>query len=109
MRTMDLVAQYLEAQPQLGEPGTQGVSVPAARPRHRSPESGVGNGYHVYPDGPGLCVPSHDHGLVLAQGTVVACIQHARHQLLCRCSGGSYRGLWCAGDIQHRPGQLVHQ
>ena len=77
--------------------------------RLRSPESGVGNGYHVYPDGPGLCVPSRDHGLVLAQGTVVACIQHARHQLLCRCSGGSYRGLWCAGDIQHRPGQPVHQ
>ena len=28
-----------------------------------------------------------------------------RHPLLCRCPGGSYRALWCAGDIQHRPGQ----
>ena len=59
MRTKDLVAQYPKAQPQLGEPDTRGVSVPAARPRHRSPESGVGNGYHVYPDGPGFVLTSH--------------------------------------------------
>ena len=106
-------------QPQPGEPGTQGVSVPAARPRHRSPESGVGNGYHVYPDGPGLCVPGRDHGLVPVNPARYCRgvkhpfygIQHARapDQFLCRCSGGSYRGLWCAGDIQHRPGQPVHQ
>ena len=50
MRTMDLVAQYPKRNLSLANQ----ASVPAARPRHRSPESGVGNGYHVYPDGPGF-------------------------------------------------------
>ena len=57
-----------KAQPQSGEPGLQGVSVPAAGSGHRLSESGMGHGYYLHPDGPGFCVPGRDHGLVLARG-----------------------------------------
>ena len=66
-----------KAQPRSGEPVSQCVSVPAAGPDHRSSESGMGSGYHLHPDGSELCVPGRDHGLVLTQGAVMACIQHA--------------------------------
>ena len=98
-----------KAQPQSGEPGPQSVSVPAAGSGHRSSESGMGHGYHLHPDGPGLCVPGRDHGLVLAQGAVMACVQRARHPLLRGCHGGRRRGLRCSGDIRYGSGQPVSQ
>jgi len=51
-----------EAQSQLGEPGAQNLSLPAAGSRDRSPHSGLGDRRDLYPDGARLCVPGGDHG-----------------------------------------------
>src|ERR1700719_150801 len=65
--------------------------------------------HKVYPDGQGVRVSGRDHGLAQSCGTGLAAVEHARRRFLRRGARGSARSLWSAGDLQHRPGQPVHQ
>ena len=85
-----------------------GLSVSAEESDDRSTESGLGGRYHVSADGQGFCLSGGDHGLAVAKGALLAAVQHDG-QFLCRCAEGRDRGLRHTGDLQHRPGQPVHE
>ena len=60
------------------------------------------------PDAPRVSVSRRGHGLVDAQGAVLACVEHDGCGVLHRGVGGRAGPSWPAGDLQLRPGQPVH-
>src|SRR5262245_38927653 len=58
--------------------GTQDLPLPARRDLDRAGQSGVVRRRHLHPDGPGLPLPSGDHGLGEPCRAGVAAVEHAR-------------------------------
>ena len=97
-----------EAQHQPPPSRTSGLSVFAARPADRAAESRLGCRHHVHPDEARLHLPVRGDGLGQPPGVVVAlsntlttdfCIEAVQEAITLRH----------AGNLQHRPGQPVHQ
>ena len=55
--------------------GAQDLSLPAARPDHRSAEPGLGGRHHLYPDGPRVLVSRRDHRLGEPGGAGLATVE----------------------------------
>jgi len=109
MRTIGLVAVYPKRNLSLSDQAHKVQSVSAARCGRRPTESSLGNGHYVRSDGARLRVPGRRYGLVLTACAVVARVEYPGHELLHRRPERSHRTIWAAGDIQHRPGQPVHE
>ena len=71
-------------------------------------QPGVGHRHHLHTHGSGFPLLGGHHGLAQPLRAGLAAVQHPGGRLLC-C--GSGRGLeqGSATDLQHRPGQPVHQ
>lgn len=89
--------------------GTSSVSVSAAEHDNRSAEPSLVCRRDLHPDATGLSVSRGDHGLVDTRRAGLAAIQHHAPGLLRRGSAGGAVSLRNAGDLQHRPGESVHQ
>lgn len=63
----------------------------------------------TYPDQPRLPLSRGDHGLGEPGGAGVAAVEHDGHLVLRLGARGGARLLRHPGDLQHRPGQPVHQ
>ena len=57
----------------------------------------------------GFPVSGGDHGLAQPPGAVVAAVEHHGRDVLHGGAGGGVHPAWHAGDLQHRPGQSIHQ
>src|SRR5258705_6770389 len=101
MRRMGIEALYRRPRTTKPEPGSQGLSVSAARHGDRAAESGLGDGHHLYSDGQGLRLSRRSPRLVLAACAVVARVHHDGGLVLCRSAGGSFGPAWAAGNLQH--------
>ena len=91
------------------EAGTPDLSVPAETPEGGTPQPGMGNGCDVYPDGTRFCLPGRRGRLVFSPGIVMATLHYHGCTVLPGCRAGGYRAIRYPGDLQHRPGQPVHQ
>ena len=69
----------------------------------------VGDGHHVHPDGARLRVPGRDHRLAQPQGAGLGRVDLDGGGLLRARARAGARALRQARDLQHRPGQPVHQ
>ena len=77
MRAMGLQAIY--RRPRTSQPArtwAQGASVSARRHGVHPAQPGVGSGYHLRPDGPGLPLPGGHHGLVQPLRGGLEAVQH---------------------------------
>ena len=57
-------------------PGAPRLPVPVTPSRHPSTRPGLCHGHHLHPDDEGLCVPGRRDGRVLAEGFVLARLEH---------------------------------
>ena len=80
----------------------QGLADRAAGPR-------LVRRHHLYPGAARLPLPGGDHGLGEPPRPGLAAVEHAGRGLLHGRAGGGPGALRHAGDLQHRPGQPVHQ
>ncbi|EDP61465.1 Transposase and inactivated derivative [alpha proteobacterium BAL199] len=65
--------------------------------------------YHLHPDAPRLPVPGGHHGLGDAQRPGMAAVEHDGCRVLHPGPGRRVAPVRRAGNLQHRPGQPVHQ
>ena len=65
--------------------------------------------YHLHPGAARLPLPGGGHGLGEPVRSGLASVEHTGRKLLHRRARGSPGPAWQAGDLQHRPGQPVHQ
>jgi hypothetical protein len=98
-----------EAQHQRAASRASGVSLSAARPGDRAPKPGLVFRHHVHSDEAGLFVSGGDHGLAQPPGAVVAPVQHHGCGVLHASIGGGVGPACQARNLQHRPGQPIHQ
>ena len=72
-------------------------------------QPGLGDGYHLHPDGARLRLSCRRRRLVQPPGSRLAVVDHDGSGVLHRGAGGGPGPSWQAGDLQHRSGQPVHQ
>ncbi len=87
----------------------QDLSVSAAQPGGGVAEPGVGNGHHLHPDGPRLCLSGCGGGLVQPAGPGLAAIDHSGSRVLPGRGRGGAGQIRATEDLQYRSGQSVHQ
>ena len=90
-------------------PGAPDLPVPAARSGDHAAESGVVLGRDVHFADARLSLSGRGHGLGKPEGLVLAAVEHARVELLCRGIGRGARPLRSARDLQYRPGKPIHE
>ena len=108
MRRMGIEVLYRLAHHYAGA-RSQDLSVSAARHGDHAAEPGLGDGYHLYPDGARFRLSRRRAGLGDPPGAVMAVVDHDGGSLLYRDAGGCLGPSRQAGDIQHRPGLAVHR
>lgn len=81
MKRMGIEAIYRRPNTSKPAPG-QGLSLPAAQAGSDPAQSGLGDGYYLYPHGPRLCLPDGGRGLVQPQGSGLAGIDQHGCELL---------------------------
>lgn len=89
--------------------GAPQVSVSAQGPGDHTPQPRLVCRYNLNPDAARLSLSGRDHGLGHAQGSVLAVVEHDGYRVLHRGAGGCAQAAWQARDLQHGPGQPVHQ
>ena len=65
--------------------------------------------HHVYPDATRLPLPGSHHGLGESERSVLTPLEQPGCELLRRSSRRSDRSLRLPGNLQHRPGESVHE
>ena len=86
-----------------------GVALSAQGLADRAGEPCLVRRHHLHPGAARLPLPGGDHGLGEPPRPGLAAVEHAGRGLLYRRAGGGPGGLRHARDLQHRPGQPVHQ
>ena len=87
----------------------QDLPLLARRDLDRAGQSSLVRGRHLHPDGQGLPLPGGDHGLGEPCRAGVAFVEYARCRVLCRGPGRSALPVRPPRNLQHRPGQPIHQ
>ena len=75
----------------------------------RAGEPGLVRRHHLHPSALRVPVPRSDHGLGEPACAGLAAVEHPRRGLLRRSPRRRAGPPWPAGDLQHRPGQPVHE
>jgi putative transposase len=109
MRKMGIAALGPEATHKQAGARAQDIPVSAARCGNRAAEPGLVRRHHLHPHRAGLPLSRRDHGLDEPGGAGVAVVQHHGQLILRLGAAGCASALRPAGDLQHRPGQPVHQ
>ncbi len=91
-----------------GRSGASDLPVFAAGSADRASQPGVVGGHHVHPPVAGVRVPGGDPGLVQPLRAVVVAVDHPGRVVLRPGPAGGVADRH-AGDLQHGPGQPVHQ
>ncbi len=73
------------------------------------PESGMGHGYHLHPDAPGLRLSQCRARLGHPAGPGLAPVEQSDGRSLRERFGRSHHEIWRTGNHEHRPRQPVHQ
>ena len=94
---------------QRAPPRAPGLPLSAAGLGDRAGEPCLVRRYHLHPGAARLPLPGGGHGLGEPVRPGLAAVEHAGRELLHRRSRRGPGPAWRAGDIQHRPGQPVHQ
>ncbi len=89
MRTMGLAAYYPKRNLSLANHAHK-VYPYLEEPRDRPAESGVGDGYHLHSDGPGVRVSCRHYRLVFSACPVMASIQYTGYPILYRRPRGGH-------------------
>jgi len=107
MREMGIAA--LGPKPCISKPAPGHKIFPAAWSGHRAAEPGLVRRHHLHPHRPRLPLPRRNQGLGEPGGAGVAADQHHGQLILHLCAGGGVGAVRPTGDLQHRPGQPIHQ
>ena len=97
------------AAPQRPAPRAPGLPVSAQGVNDRAGEPGLVRRHHLHPSALRVPVPRSDHGLGEPACAGLAAVEHPRRGLLRRSPRRRAGPPWPAGDLQHRPGQPVHE
>ena len=109
MRLMGLEAIYQAPRTSDAAPGAPDLSLSSQGAGDRPAQSGLVCRHHLHPGAARLSVPGRDHGLGDTPCPVLAAVEHHGCRVLRRGSEGGAGPIRQAGDLQHRPGQPVHQ
>ena len=108
-RLMRLLGLQAGAADQRSTSRAPGLALSAEGLADRAGEPCLVRRHHLHPGAARLPLPGGDHGLGEPPRPGLAAVEHAGRGLL---HGRARRGpgaIWGAGDLQHRPGQPVHQ
>ena len=82
MRRMGIEADLPQAEHVEGGAGAQDLPVSATRAGNRAAEPSLGHGYHVYPNGEGICLSGGGGRLVQPAGSGLAAFDHDGRRFL---------------------------